>query len=98
MAAAMAHFAGRKPRGPLGGSLVESKEEDAMSVVRTGYRVSNCAGGTELRTKSLDRAVNCLNRLEFPGEVYRVSRDGSETIVPVELGEDGEWHRAGVQS
>ncbi len=54
------------------------------------YRVHNSAGGLEEECDSLAAALNVLNELSFPGEIYRASEDGSTELVPTEE-EDGEF-------
>lgn len=59
-------------------------------VAKTTYRVTNSAGGTELRTPNKDRALARLNKLQFPGDVLRLQGD-SEQVVPTELDDAGQW-------
>lgn len=58
------------------------------------YRVTNSAGGTELSTDSRDSAIAEINKLQFPGKVLAIEKDGSETEVDLELDQDGQWAEA----
>jgi hypothetical protein len=58
------------------------------------YQVTNSAGGTELCTKSRERAISKFNKLEFPGDVITITASGEKEALTFELNEDGQWVEA----
>jgi len=76
----------------ISNSPAESEANEAMARAMRTYRVTNCAGGTELRTRRRSRAIAEFNRLQFPGDVLmRRHPTGPETAIKLELDQDGDW-------
>lgn len=70
----------------------DAEAGEKMVRAMSRYRVTNSAGGTELRTRSRSAAIAKLNRLQFPGDVLvQRCEGGAWATLTLELDDDGMW-------